>query len=106
MSESLWPFTQQVIDEIEALGASLPRIEKHEDIDAEGSDFLFGVVTPELTLSEGEYMVIQHEQGLFSYEFGTRARFGGDPTYGGEPYFEPTQTKAKQLALAFKEIFA
>ncbi|MBJ7265419.1 hypothetical protein [Idiomarina abyssalis] len=105
MTESLWSFTQQVIDEIKALGVQIPKIEKHEDIDPEGSDFLFGVVTPELILSEGDYMVIQHEQGLFSYEFGTRACFGGDPTYGGEPFFEPTQAKAKQLALAFSEFF-
>jgi len=106
MAESLWPFTQQVIEEITALKVPIFRIDKHENIDPEGSDFLFGEVTPELQLSEGEYMVIQHEQGLFSYEFGTRGCCGGDPTYGGDIYFEPTQAKAKELALAFEKYFA
>lgn len=101
----LWAFTTDVIDEIKRLGFNPPRIDCHDSDDAEGSDFIFGLVTLELSLSEGEYMEIDQEQGLYSYNFGTRGCCGGDPTYDGENYFEPSNAKAKELALAFKEYF-
>lgn len=105
MTEELWPFTQLILDELESMGVSVPRIDIHDFGDVEGSDFLFGEVTPELQLSEGEYMAIDQEQGLYSYTFGTRGCSGGDPTYGGENYFKPSQEKAKELALIFVKEF-
>lgn len=105
MSTKLWEMTELVLEELALLGIKPPRIEGHDVNDPEGSDFLFGDLTPHLSLSEGEYMSIDMEQNLCSYTFGTRGCSGGDPTYGGEGYFEPSETKAKELALAFKEHF-
>lgn len=101
----LWTFSRLVLKELDTLGIKPPRIDEHDHDDKDGSDFIFGEVTPQLSLSEGEYMSIDQEQGLYSYTFGTRGCCGGDPTSGGECYFAPTEDKAKEIALAFKQYF-
>jgi hypothetical protein len=105
MSTTLWDFSRLVLQELDELGIKPPRIDEHDNGDQDGSDFIFGEITPELSLSEGEYMSIDQEQGLYSYTFGTKGCCGGDPTGGGESYFEPTAAKAKEVAFSFKEYF-
>jgi len=105
MTEELWPFTQLILEELKSMGVSVPRVDMHDVGDLEGSDFLFGELTPHLQLSEGEYMEIGQEQELYCYTFGTRGSSGGDPTYGGENYFKPTPEKARELALIFVKEF-
>lgn len=102
-SHQLWPFTTLVLKHLTALGVTPPRIEVHQD--EEGSDFIFGELTPELQLSEGEYIAIDAESGVYSYCFGTRGCSGGDPTYGGECYFSSTDEKALEVAKIFVEEF-
>ncbi|ODR83792.1 hypothetical protein [Shewanella xiamenensis] len=105
MNQNLWPFTEAVIEQLEKMGVKPPRIDEHDIGDDEGGDFIFGEVTPHLSLSEGEYLKIDQDQGLYSYSFGTRGCCGGDPTYGGEIYFEPSEKKAADVAKAFVDYF-
>ncbi len=101
----LWPFTQMVIEELKRRGRVPNRVDGHDVGDNEGGDFLFGELTPHLSLSEGEYMCIDQDVGLMSYQFGAREGCGGDPTYGGEFLFEPTSEKAVAVAQAFIDYF-
>jgi hypothetical protein len=98
-SLGLFDFTTQVL---KALGQELQplRIDAHED--AEEADFLFYSLTPELSLSEGEYMKISMESGQYWVEFGTRACCGGDPTWAELPAVDLTSENAQRVAELFK----
>nr|WP_073937513.1 hypothetical protein [Pseudomonas aeruginosa] len=101
----LWPFTDMVLNQLEALGSPVLRIDAHDDDD--GADFLWGELTPELDLSAGEYMRIDQIGGLYSMAFGQRARFGGDPTWGdSNSHLSPTQEHAVLVATEFCRQFS
>lgn len=102
----LWPFTEMVINQIEFMGCPLLKIEAHDSDDIEGSDFLWGTLTPHLSLSEGDYMYINQDSGFYSTCFGTRGCCGGDPTYdGGQILIEPTEDNAVLVAKDYCEYF-
>lgn len=102
----LWPVTAMIVQKIRCAGFNIPRLDAHEQGEPEGADFVFGEITPHLELSEGEYMSIDMEMGLFSYTFGTRGCCGGDPTYGGECYLEVSESNAENVARYFLRYFA
>jgi len=103
----LWPFTVMVLDQIELIGCPVLKIDAHEERDLEGTDFLWGELTPHLELSEGEFMQIEHEDGLFSTAFGMRGCCGGDPTWGDDlRLLQPTTESAILVARAFCSYFA
>lgn len=98
----LWPFTEMVLNAIEQAGGSVPKIEAHDLADE--SDFIWGELTPELKLTQGEYMIIDHEAGAYYVAFGTRGCCGGDPTFG-QCLLMPTEENATMLAARFKDYF-
>jgi hypothetical protein len=105
-SDGLWPLTEMVLREIELTGFVIPKIEAHDPDDIEGSDFIWGELTPHLELSEGEYMTVSHEFGKFCSDFGMRGCCGGDPTLmEGIRFAEPTNENARLIAKEFVEYF-
>lgn len=103
--DGLWPFTEMVLDEIESTGFVVPRIEAHSASDPEESDFIWGELTPHLELSEGEYLSIDCEAGEYCSQLGMRGCCGGDPTYGGFNFLEPTRENARKVAAEFISYF-
>lgn len=104
--EGLWPFTEMVLDEIQASGFDIPRIEAHDASDPEGVDFIWGELTPHLSLSEGSYLRIDCEFGEYFSDLGTRGCCGGDPTFGGYSFLAPTKENARKVASEFLEYFS
>ncbi|WP_157754435.1 hypothetical protein [Pseudomonas putida] len=101
----LWPFTEMVLNRLDALGCPVLRIDAHDDED--GADFLWGELTPELELSAGEYMRIDQYAGRYSMMFGQRAHFGGDPTWGdGYSHLLPSTEHASLVATEFCRHFS
>lgn len=101
----LWPFTDMVLNQLEALGCPVLRIDAHDDED--GADFLWGELTPELDLSAGEYMRIDHSAGRYCMTFGQRAHYGGDPTWGdGYTHLLPSPEHALLVATEFCRHFS
>ena len=103
--DGLWPITEMILNEIEASGYIVPKIEAHDPCDADGSDFIWGKLTPALELSEGEYMTVSRNFDDFSTNFGIRAIFGGDPTWDGTHFIKPSKDNAKLIASDFFEYF-
>ena len=103
--QGLWPFTELVLEAIEAAGLNPLRIEVHDADDPEGSDFIWGELTPHLSLSEGEYITIDRYGDNYYSELGTRGCCGGDPTFGGFSNLEPTKPNAKKVADEYVEYF-
>lgn len=102
----LWPFTEIVLDEIELAGFKVQNIEAHDISDDEGSDFIWGELTPKLALSDGSYMKVSKDFGKYSSDFGTRESYGGDATFDGIHFVEPTKENAKIMAAEFVEYFS
>lgn len=103
--DGLWPFTEMVLDKIEEAGCPVLKIEAHDPEDPEEPDFLWGELTPHLELSEGEYMRIDQEAGEYCSELGMRGCCGGDPTYGGYSFLQPTEENASLVAAEYVKYF-
>lgn len=101
----LWPFTELVLDHIERMGCPVLKIEAHDRAEPEDSDLIWGELTPHLHLSDGEYMLIDHVAQQFSAEFGMRCSCGGDPTYGGLQFLEPSADNAERVATQYCTYF-
>lgn len=66
-----------------------------------------GELTPELDLSAGEYMRIDHSAGRYCMTFGQRAHYGGDPTWGdGYTHLLPSPEHALLVATEFCRHFS
>lgn len=102
----LWPFTQLVLEQIELLGGKVLKIEAHDEEDQEDSDFLWGSLTPELQLSEGEYLQVSQEFERFYSAFGLRGCSGGDATWGDRNHMSPTAENAAVVAVDFMQQFS
>jgi len=105
LPSGLWSFTEMVIAEIEKLAAKPLKIEVHDPAGDEESDFLWGDLTPHLELSEGEYLKIDQIGDECYSEFGTRGCCGGDPTFGGYSFLQPTKENALLVATEYIEYF-
>lgn len=103
--EGLWPFTKMVLDKIEVSGGSVLKIEAHDSLDPEEPDFIWGELTPKMELSEGEYLRIDQVAGKYYAEFGTRACYGGDPTFGGYEFLQPSVENASLVANEYVKYF-
>lgn len=102
----LWPFALLVLEQIELLGGKVLKIEINDEGDQEGSDFLWGSLTPALQLSEGEYLKITQEFGGFDSAFGLRGCSGGDATWGDRVHMPPTAENAALVAADFIHQFS
>jgi hypothetical protein len=104
-TNGLYDFTLAVLAAYaEQGGAPLPKIEEHESGDAEGADFLWYQLTPELDLSEGEYIRISPEAGRYYVSAGMRGCCGGDPTFDGDFVVDSTPEGANKVALELLSI--
>ncbi|WP_185265992.1 hypothetical protein [Halopseudomonas xiamenensis] len=103
--EGLWPFTEMVLDQIELIGSRVLKIEARDALEPEEPDFLWGLLTPRLELSEGEYMTIDHEAGEFSAAIGMRGCSGGDPTFADQNFLQPTIENAALVAQLYCNYF-
>lgn len=104
--EGLWPFTVMVLDQIDLIGSPVLKIEAHDASELEEPDLLWGLLTPHLELSEGQYMRINHEAGKFSAAIGMRGCSGGDPTWGDQSFLQPTIENAGLVAQSYYRYFA
>lgn len=104
--EGLWPFTAMVLDQIKLIGNPVQIVEAHDPADLEEPDLLWGLLTPHLELSIGEYMRIGQEFGEFSVAFGMRGCSGGDPTWGDLNFLQPTIENAALVAQSYCRYFA
>lgn len=97
-TSDLWPFTQLVLEQIQRLGGKVLKVEAHDEDDQEGSDFLWGSLTPELQLSEGEYLQVSMEFERGYSAFGLRGCSGGDATWGDRNHMLLTAENAALVA--------
>lgn len=102
----LFNFTKMVLCEINKSCCLVLKIEAHEPDEDGGADFLWGKLTPHLSLSEGDYMKISEEGDTYCAEFGTRGCCGGDPTFGGYSFLEPTPENAVMVSNVYSEYFS
>ena len=104
----LWPFTEMVLDQIDQLGSTVLKIEAHAHSEPEEPDFIWGLLTPEAELSDGEYMQIDHEAGRYSAAFGMRGCSGGDPSWGDEEhrFIQPSPENAALVAKSYCDYFS
>lgn len=102
----LWPFTHLVLEQIEQRGGKVLKIEAHDEGDQEGADFIWGLLTPELQLSEGDYLKISSDFGLFYSEFGQRGCCGGDATWGERFHLAATDENAVLVAGDYLQQFS
>jgi hypothetical protein len=103
--KGLLEFTEMVLDIIDNSSVKPLKIEAHDQNDPESPDFIWGSLTPHLSLSKGEYLRIDQEAGQYSSDLGMRGCCGGDPTYGGYSFLLPTPENAKLVANEFIEYF-
>ncbi|PKG37334.1 hypothetical protein [Psychromonas sp. Urea-02u-13] len=103
----LWPFTLMVLSELDKLNLKPLKIEAHDPVDNESSDFLWGEIDLKSEFSMGEYLTISQYKGLFSSDIGEHAFVGGSVTFdGGTPFSEPTEKLATLVAANYAEKFA
>ncbi len=105
-TQVLWPFTQKVIQEINNLQFQIPKIDMHDPDDPEGSDLIWGLVTPELSLSEGEVLAISHYQGQYCATFLLIEAETGNTELQSETNIENKEQTARALAQAFVLYFS
>lgn len=73
-----------------------------------GPDYIWGLLTPQLEFSDGEYMSIEHEAGRYTAAFGMRGRSGGDPSWGDEAhrFIQPSPENAALVAKSYCDYFS
>lgn len=102
----LFTFTEMILDEINKSRCLVFKIDAHDPDEDGCADFLWGKLTPHLSLSEGDYMKISEEGGTYCAEFGTRGCCGGDPTFGGYSFLDPTPENAVMVSKEYIDYFS
>lgn len=110
--EGIYPLTSIVLDVLTSIGVEPPKIDVHEIEDSNTydnePDCIWIELTPDLSLSKGEYMMIEKSESdnnKYWFNFGTRAAegLGSDATYG-DGFVDSNKASALHIASMYLSV--